>query len=187
MRKKGSLIVISGPSGAGKGTVLDSLFKRIPSLKYSVSATTRDPRPGEKEGVNYFFIAKKTFESWIKEGKLLEYAAYCDNYYGTPREFVETQRNAGKDIVLEIDLCGARQIKEKCPDAILIFIAPPSLEELERRLLLRNTETPEEIKRRVDRAREEMKSIAFYDYSVVNDDLESAIQKVEKIIEESRG
>ena len=124
---KGKLIIIPGPSGAGKGTVLTEILKRNPNLKVSVSATTRKPRPGEEHGVHYFFISHKEFEKKIERNEMLEFATYCDNYYGTPADYVEKQRMEGRDVVLEIEPCGARQVKKKCPDAVMIFILPPNI------------------------------------------------------------
>lgn len=183
--KKGRLIIISGPSGAGKGTVLAEVFRQKPSLKYSVSATTRAPRPGEQDGVAYFFISRAEFEGKIHRGEMLEYTTYCENYYGTPADFVEDQRLKGYDIVLEIEPSGAMQVKEKCPDAMLIFILPPSLEELEKRLSGRGTEKPEVVAARIAKARDEMAKTDCYDYTVVNDDIAVAADKIQQIINET--
>ena len=182
MTNKGRLIIISGPSGAGKGTVLSEVFRSNPNLEYSVSATTRAPRPGEKDGVNYFFVTREEFEQSIARGNMLEYAVYCGNYYGTPADFVERQRLQGRDIVLEIESCGARQVKEKCPDAISIFIMPPSLSELEKRLLGRGTEAPEVVAARIARAKEEIDSADFYDFKVVNDNVVRAAEEINEIL-----
>ncbi len=182
MVNKGRLIIVSGPSGAGKGTVLQEVFKANPQMKYSVSATTRLPRPGETHGVQYFFITKEEFEGKIRRGEMLEYASYCDNYYGTPADFVEEQRGSGVDIVLEIEPCGAQQIKKKCPDAISIFILPPSIEELERRLTGRGTEPAVVVAARIARAKKELAGADQYDFQVVNDDVARAADEIIQIL-----
>ncbi len=182
MANKGKLIVISGPSGTGKGTVLNEVFQRNPHLKYSVSATTRAPREGEVDGVQYHFITKADFEEMIRNGKMLEYTIYCDNYYGTPAEFVEQQRLKGEDVVLEIEANGASQVREKCPDATLIFILPPSIEELERRLTGRGTEPPEVIAARIAEAIREIEQADQYDYQVVNEVVETAADEIDEIL-----
>ena len=166
--KKGLLLVISGPSGVGKGTVIDSLLEND-DMAYSVSATTRSPRPGEIDGVDYNYITKEEFRTLIENGDVLEYAEYTGNYYGTPRKFVERKLNEGKSVILEIETCGAMQIKKKMPEAVLIFICPPSLEELESRLRGRGTETEEVILRRLEQAKKEIVLIPEYDYAVVNE------------------
>lgn len=179
---KGKLIIISGPSGAGKGTVLAEVFQKNPNLIYSVSATTRQPRPGEQDGVEYFFISKAAFEEKIQNGEMLEYATYCENYYGTPADFIEHQRRQGKDVVLEIEPCGAMQVMSKCPDALSIFILPPSLEELERRLSSRGTESPEVVAARISKAKDEIDKAGQYDFQIVNDDVKTAALKIDQII-----
>jgi guanylate kinase len=179
---KGLLIVVSGPSGSGKGTVLSEVFAANKNIFYSVSATTRAPRPGEVDGRHYYFLSKEEFKKRIDSGGMLEYACYCGNYYGTPRSAVEKQRNAGNDVVLEIDIQGAIQVKKACPDCVTIFIAPPSAEELERRLRGRGTESDEVIKKRLETAVKEISKAEFYDYIVVNDEVETAAKKIGCII-----
>ncbi|ADL07784.1 guanylate kinase [Thermosediminibacter oceani] len=182
MPKKGMLIVLSGPSGAGKGTLCNLLLQRRPELALSVSVTTRPPRPGEVHGVNYFFTDRENFEQMIRKGEFLEWARVYNNYYGTPRKFVEEQLEAGKDVILEIDIQGAKQVKENCPDAVFIFILPPDIEELKNRIKKRGSETEESFNLRIKSAEEELKAITNYDYAVVNDDLKAAVEKLESII-----
>jgi len=180
---KGLLLVLSGPSGVGKGTLCNRLRSVIPELVYSVSATTRPPRPGEVDGVNYFFKTHQQFRAMIEAGELLEWAEYVGNYYGTPRSFVEQTIAAGKDIILEIDVQGAMQVKRRFPEAILLFVLPPSLEELRQRIVNRGTETESAIRSRMAAAAEELKLMEHYDYAVVNDDLDEACRRVMSIIE----
>ncbi len=181
--KKGLLIVYSGVSGVGKGTILAQLMPMEDlNLAYSVSMTTRQPREGEQDGVNYFFVSKKRFLEAVKNGELLEHARFVDNDYGTPKEYVEKMREEGKNVILEIEIRGARQVMEKCPDALSIYIVPPSLEELERRLRERSTEDEQTIMKRVSKARQELKDIDFYEHVVCNDDLDKAVEEIRQII-----
>ena len=184
---KGVLIVLSGPSGVGKGTVCKELLARNPQVKLSVSATARAPRPGDVEGGGYFFKTREEFERMIAAGEFLEYMdVFGMNYYGTPRAYVEQQLAAGNDIVLEIDVKGAMNVKRLCPEAVLVFIAPPSMETLKKRRVGRGTETAEAVERRTQEAFAEMKLLPEYDYAVVNDVLEDAVCSVETIIKAER-
>ena len=181
--KKGLLIVYSGLSGVGKGTILKELMPmKDLNLAYSVSMTTRKPREGEVDGVDYFFVSKKRFLEAVKNGELLEHARFVDNDYGTPRDYVEKMRNEGKNVILEIEIRGAKQILKKCPDALSIYIVPPSIEELERRLRERSSEDEETLMKRIAKAKRELKDIDFYEHVVCNDDLQVAIQEVRDII-----
>ncbi|WP_297791538.1 guanylate kinase [uncultured Anaerococcus sp.] len=180
--KKGFLLVISGPSGVGKGTVLHDLMNTQSNLVYSVSATTRKKRDGEIEGVSYFYKSHEEFEKMIEEDKFLEFAHVHNNYYGTPKEFVESKINEGKIVILEIDVQGALNIKKNTDNGVFIFLAPPSLTELKNRIVGRGTETDEDIKIRMHNARKELQHINDYDYLVVNDHLNSAITSVNEII-----
>ncbi len=175
----GRLIVLTGPSGVGKGTLLNRLLQRHLDLKLSVSATTRSPRPGEVEGENYFFLDRPRFEQMQAQNELLEWAEFAGNYYGTPRSGVEGQIVEGHSVVLEIELVGARQVRRLFPNAFMIFILPPSLDELERRLRERGHDSEEAIARRLARAKTEISSAAEFDLQVVNDDLDRAIATVE--------
>lgn len=183
---KGMLIVISGPSGVGKGTVVERLIKRLPDAVLSVSCTTRAPREGEKNGKSYFFISKETFLKMIDEGGFLEYSNHFENYYGTPRFFVEQKLGEGKDVILEIDVDGAQHVREAFPQSLLLMITPPSREELVRRLRMRGTEDEVLINQRLKRADYEMSRSQFYDYTVINDDLDETVAKILKIIENRR-
>lgn len=182
MRRRGILIVVSGFSGAGKGTLVKKLLEDYDGYALSVSATTRAPRPGEEDGREYFFLQKEQFEQKIAEDGLIEYACYCDNYYGTPREYVERQLAEGKDVILEIEIQGALKIKKQYSDALLLFVMPPSAGELRRRLEGRGTETEEVIQKRMRRAVKEAEGIENYDYIVVNDDLETCTRQLHEII-----
>ena len=183
----GMLLVISGPSGVGKGTVCKELLKDCPQLKLSISVTTRNPRQGEEEGVHYFFRTREQFQQMIQENALLEYAnVYGEDYYGTPKDYVHEQLANGNDVVLEIDVAGALQVKKNFPKAVLVFIAPPSVYELERRLRLRGTEEEETVQERLRIAQEELKKIGNYDYVVVNDFVARAKNKVKTILAAER-
>ena len=179
---KGVLVVVSGLSGAGKGTICKRLLEKYPNYVLSVSATSRKPREGEVHGREYFFITKEEFEERIAQDKLLEYAQYVDNYYGTPKDWVLEQLKEGKDIVLEIELQGAFQIREKIPEAVLVFILPPDMEELKRRLIHRGTETMEQIEKRLARAQEEMEYVPQYDYVIINEDVEKSVDMLHNIV-----
>lgn len=181
--KKGKLIVISGASGVGKGTVLGIMMEKRKDLSFSVSATTRPPRPGEIDGVHYYFISRDKFEAMIAAGEFLEYDAHAANYYGTPRAQAEEKQTHGP-VLLDIEPKGAKQVKEKAPDAVLIFIMPPSVQELERRLRGRGDTSEEQIQMRMERATWEMEQRVWYDHVVVNDDPERCAQEILKIIAE---
>ena len=175
--------MVSGFSGSGKGTIMKELMKKYAdSYALSISATTRNPRPGETDGVEYFFRTKEQFEQMIKDDALIEYAQFVGNYYGTPKAWVEEQRNSGKDVVLEIEVQGALKVKEKFPDAVLIFVLPPSAKELKSRLEGRGTETQDVVLKRLSRAEEESAFVEQYDYIVVNDDLGACMEAVNGIV-----
>ena len=181
--RKGLLLVISGPAGVGKGTINISLISRNSDIRMSVSATTRQPRPGEIDGVHYFFKTEEEFQKMIESGAFLEYMrVFNTHYYGTPKSFVEQELSEGRSVILEIDVQGAMRVKAAYPDAVLIFIAPPSMSELKSRLIHRGTESSEAIDRRFETAYQEMKYIDRYDYVVVNDILDLAIARTEDII-----
>ena len=185
MTKKGILTVISGFSGAGKGTVVKKLTDDY-GYKVSVSATTRQPREGEKDGREYFFITKEEFESRIQAQGFLEYAGYVDNYYGTPAEYVDKELSKGHDVILEIEVCGGLQVKEKRPDAVMIFLVPPSADELKKRLISRGTEDTETIEKRLARAYEETEFIGKYNYVVVNDTVDKCAANLNDIIQKEK-
>ena len=182
MNEKGKLIVISGPSGAGKSTVVFQVMEGRNDLCFSTSVTTRKPRPGEVDGREYFFVDLERFDEMIKNDELLEHAVYVANSYGTPRKYVEDKLNSGMNVLLDIEVQGARQVAEKMPDAVKIFIIPPSLEELERRLVGRGTDTARAIEARLIRARQEYQEADFYDYIIVNDDADLAAEELKAII-----
>lgn len=183
MQEKGLLIVLSGPSGVGKGTVRKAIFSQDDiAFEYSISMTTRSPREGEVDGVDYFFKSKEEFEELIKKGKLLEYAEFVGNYYGTPVDYVQETLNNGKDVFLEIEVEGAKQVRRKFPDGLFIFLAPPSLSELRNRIMTRGTESEEVINNRLSVAKEEIEMMHLYDYVVENDTVDSAVERIKAIV-----
>jgi guanylate kinase len=181
-REKGILIVLSGPSGVGKGTVCAALRKISPELIYSVSATTRAARQGEEEGVNYFFKTREQFQQLIDADEMLEWAEYVGNFYGTPRRFVEDMLNSGKDVILEIEVQGALKVKQKFAEGVFIFLLPPSLDELQNRIVTRGTETDEIIRNRMSTALNEIRLMEHYDYAIINDRVKSACSKIQAIL-----
>ena len=184
--ERGIITILSGFSGAGKGTVVKNLLEKHKEYKLSISATTRAPRAGEENGVQYFFKTVEEFEKMIRKDELMEYAKYVDNYYGTPMAYVNEQLDLGNNVLLEIEIQGALQIKEKYPETVLVFLVPPSVEELERRLVGRGTETAEVIQGRLERAVEEARYMNAYDYVLVNDDLDTCVENFHHIIETVR-
>ena len=182
MKDKGLLLVISGFSGAGKGTVVKRLLEQHNDYALSISATTRSPREGEQNGREYFFKTKEEFEKMIEASELIEYARYVDNYYGTPQAYVEEQLKEGKNVILEIEIQGALNIKKMFPDAVLLFIMPPSAEELERRLVGRGTEDEATIRARLSRASEEAQGVENYNYIVINDDVDACVETINSIV-----
>lgn len=179
---RGKLIVMSGPSGAGKGTVAALVTERRSDICFSVSVTTRKPRPGEEDGKQYFFVDLERFDEMLKNDELLEHATYVANNYGTPRAYVEQKLDEGVNVLLDIEVQGARQIHEKMPDAVMIFIVPPSMKELENRLRNRGTETDRSIEARLIRAKQEYEEADFYDYLIINDEVERAADELSAII-----
>lgn len=179
---RGKSFIISGPSGVGKSTVLKELFKNRDDLYFSISATTRAPREGEVNGVHYHFIDVERFQQLIGEDAFLEYAEYVGNFYGTPKKFVDAAMDEGKDVILDIELQGAIQVTSKRPDVVRIFIAPPSWEELEKRLTGRGTDSPEKIRERLVRAKVELQNANTYDYFVINDTVEQAVREINAIM-----
>ncbi len=186
MKEKGILTVISGFSGAGKGTLVKELVNRYDNYALSISMTTRSPREGEQDGKDYFFIDKERFEKNIADGLMLEYASYQDNYYGTPADYVEKKLCEGRDVILEIEYLGAFQIKKMKPDALLLFVTPPTADELLRRLRGRHTETEEKIRGRMKRAVEEAEQIDKYDFILLNDDLDTCVTETHQIIQNAK-
>ena len=183
MNHQGILVVVSGFSGAGKGTLMKELLKRYDNYALSISATTRAPREGETDGKEYFFVTKEQFEKMRDERKLVEYAQYVNNYYGTPKEYVEQKMAEGKDVILEIEIQGALKVKKRFPDALLLFVTPPSAEELRRRLVGRGTETLEVINARLARAAEEASGMEAYDYLLINDEIETCVEEMHQLIQ----
>ena len=182
MVQKGILVVVSGFSGVGKGTIMKRLIEKYDNYALSISATTRQPRIGETDGKEYFFHTKEEFQQMIAEDALVEYACYCENYYGTPKKYVEEQMALGKDVILEIEIQGALKIKEKFPEAMLLFVMPPSAEALKERLTGRGTETPEVIEARLKRASAEAEGVEEYDYVLVNDQVEACVDEMHTLI-----
>lgn len=187
MAKRGMLIVLSGPSGVGKGTVRKALFEDPEvDFNYSISMTTRNPREGEKNGVDYYFVSKEQFEENIKNGEMLEYAKYVDNYYGTPLNYVNEQLNAGHDVFLEIEVNGALQVRANCPDGVFIFLTPPNIKELRSRLVGRGTDDLEVINKRIQKASKEIRMMQNYDYAIVNDKIKNAVEQIKDIVKSER-
>ena len=187
MAKRGMLIVLSGPSGVGKGTVRKALFEDPEvDCNYSISMTTRNPREGEKNGVDYYFVSKEQFEENIKNGEMLEYAKYVDNYYGTPLNYVNEQLNAGHDVFLEIEVNGALQVRANCPDGVFIFLTPPDIKELRSRLVGRGTDDLEVINKRIQKASKEIRMMQNYDYAIVNDKIKNAVEQIKDIVKSER-
>lgn len=183
---RGVLTVISGFSGAGKGTLMKRLTRDYDNYALSVSMTTRAPREGERDGIEYFFVDNETFKERIQQGRMLEYACYCGNYYGTPKDYVQEQLEAGRNVILEIEIQGALQIRKLMPDCLLLFVTPPSAAQLKSRLEGRGTESPEVIAKRLARAVEESEGIEAYDYIVINDDLEECVKQIHSMVQNAR-
>ncbi len=181
-KERGQLIVLSGPSGVGKSTVIAELFAQRNNIYFSVSYTTRQPRVGEQDGVNYNFVSREEFERMIADDELLEYAEYVDNYYGTSMKLIQEKLDAGIDVLLDIEVQGAAKVRARCPDALFIFIIPPSFEELSRRLHRRNTDSEDVIAGRLAKARQEFREIPKYDYLVINDKVANAVSEIEAIL-----
>ena len=181
-KERGQLIVLSGPSGVGKSTVIAELFAQRSNIYFSVSYTTRQPRVGEQDGVNYNFVSREEFERMIADDELLEYAEYVDNYYGTSMKLIQEKLDAGIDVLLDIEVQGAAKVRARCPDALFIFIIPPSFEELSRRLHRRNTASEEVLAGRLAKARQEFREIPKYDYLVINDKVANAVHEIEAIL-----
>lgn len=186
MNSKGRAVIISGPSGSGKGTTVKALLEERPELKLSISATTRLPRPGEENGVNYFFVTREEFQKKIENGDMLEYAEFCENVYGTPREYIEQCVSNGEDVILEIEVQGGMQVMAKMPDAISIFLIPPNRQSLEKRLRGRGTETEEVIRERLAQSYEELKYSEKYDYVVVCGEMSKCVSDILNIIDSEK-
>ena len=180
--RKGKTFIISGPSGVGKSTVLKALLERRKNVYFSVSATTREPRPGELDGIHYHFMDVDSFRKWISMEQFLEYAEYVGNFYGTPKRYVDEAMAQGRDVILDIEIQGAIQVSSKRPDTVRIFIAPPSWRELERRLTERGTDSQEKIQKRLLRAKVEFQTAHTYDYFVINDTVENAVRELDAIM-----
>lgn len=181
-KSNGLLVVLSGPSGAGKGTICHELLRQLPEVKYSVSATTRNPRPKEVDGLDYYFRTREEFQAMIQNDELLEWAEFCENYYGTPRFAVEQALQAGTDVILEIEIQGALQIKKRFPHGVFVFVIPPSLSVLSDRIHKRGTESEDVIRKRLETATRELEYVTEYDYVIVNDELEKAVDKLKSIL-----
>lgn len=186
MYQEGLLVVVSGPSGSGKGTILNLLMKQNDKVRSSISATTRKPREGEVDGVNYFFKSIDEFQEMIKNQELIEWVEYCNNYYGTPRTYIENAKNQGLDVILEIEVEGAVNIKNKYPDCVLVFILPPSFDELKERIESRGTENYKVIEQRLERAKKEIEYINYYDYVIINDVLQDAVDNLNSILKSEK-
>jgi guanylate kinase len=180
--QQGILCVLSGPSGVGKNTVLNALLSEDPRVRYSISVTTRPPRPGESHGVNYFFVSDQEFDAMIRDGELLEWAVFCNHRYGTPRSYVQQYLEQGYHVVLDIDVQGAAGVREKMPQGVFVFLMPPSWNALEERIRMRGTETESAIQRRLERAMEEMRAVTQYQYVVWNDDVLNAVRRLQAIL-----
>lgn len=186
MDKKGILLIVSGFAGSGKGTLMKELTSRYDNYALSISATTRQPRPGEVDGKDYFFIEKEKFEAMIENGEFLEHACYVGNYYGTPKAFVEKMLSEGKDVILEIETQGALKVKEQIPDALLLFVMPPTVPEIYNRLKKRGTEDEEVIRKRMERGEQEARAILAYDFLVVNDDLDECVLRLHYTVQSAK-
>lgn len=182
MNEHGLLVVVSGFSGAGKGTIMKELLKRYSNYALSISATTRNPRQGEVDGREYFFVTEEHFKEMIEKDALIEYAQYVNHYYGTPRDYVNSQMEQGRDVILEIEIQGALKVKKRFPDAILVFVMPPNAMELKRRLMGRGTESMEVINARLERASDEAEGMEAYDYILINDDIDTCVEEMHRMI-----